>query len=323
MPKVSVIVPVYNVEKYIEKCVRSLFEQTLDDIEYIFVNDCSPDNSMQILERVLNEYPHRKPQVRIFNHEQNQGQAGARTTGMKAMTGEYMIHCDPDDWVDLDLYEKMYDKAKAEDADIVVCDIKWINLENISYNKICIKYDNANELLKIYHTNSIGISIVNKLIKCNIISTNNIYPFEGINAGEDLNICIRTFFYSRKISKIDNAYYFYLQNPKSISQQNSYQLFEKYYEQNVILLCKFLLTEGGQEYQTVCSFLKYSEKRFYIEGKNPCVEKWLKLWPECHKDILKFKTIPCKYRYIMRIGTIFPILLKIYIKYITYRTYYR
>ena len=108
MPKVSVIVPIYNVEKYIERCLRSLFEQTLDDIEYIFVNDCTPDNSMIILEKILKEYPHRIKQVKIINHEQNQGQAGARTSGMKAMTGEYMIHCDPDDWVELDMYEIMF-----------------------------------------------------------------------------------------------------------------------------------------------------------------------------------------------------------------------
>ena len=122
MPKVSVIVPIYNVEKYIERCLRSLFEQTLDDIEYIFINDCTPDNSMIILEKVLEEYPHRIKQVKIINHEQNQGQAGARTSGMKAMPGEYMIHCDPDDWVEVDMYEIMYAFANEINSDVVVCD---------------------------------------------------------------------------------------------------------------------------------------------------------------------------------------------------------
>ena len=88
MPKVSVIVPVYGVEKYIERCARSLFEQTLDDIEYIFVDDCSPDRSIEILNQVIGEYPGRKDQVQIIHHASNQGLALARQTGLKAATGE-------------------------------------------------------------------------------------------------------------------------------------------------------------------------------------------------------------------------------------------
>lgn len=322
MPKVSVIVPIYNAEKYIEKCVRSLFEQTLDDIEYIFVNDCTPDNSMQILKNIIEEYPHRKTRIKILNHVQNQGQAGARTTGMKAMTGEFMIHCDPDDWIDLDLYEKMYNKAISENADIVVCDIKWVHYNRIIYNKINIKYNNGNTLLKNYFRNSIGVSLVNKLIKSELIIKYHIYPFVGINAGEDLNVSLRVFFYSNKIIKIEDTFYYYLQNPKSISHQKIDILFEKHYKPNVILLCDFLFITGGNDYKTICNFIKYMEKRFFLGGKTPNVNKWLNLWPECHKDILKFKIIPAKYRYIMRIGTIFPFLLHLYIKYITYRTYY-
>ena len=81
MPKVSVIVPVYGVEKYMERCARSLFEQTLDDIEYLFIDDCTPDRSIEILQQVLEEYPHRKPQVTIHRMEQNSGQAAVRKWG--------------------------------------------------------------------------------------------------------------------------------------------------------------------------------------------------------------------------------------------------
>ena len=104
-PKVSVIVPIYNVEAYIERCAISLFEQTLDDIEYIFVNDCTPDNSMMILSEVLSRYPQRKEQVRIINQPKNQGAAKAREDGIKEARGEYIIHCDSDDWVDKNIYQ--------------------------------------------------------------------------------------------------------------------------------------------------------------------------------------------------------------------------
>ena len=122
MPKVSVIVPVYGVEKYIDRCARSLFEQTLDDIEYLFIDDCTPDRSIDILQQVLDEYPQRKPQVVIHRMEKNSGQAAVRKWGMQNATGEYVIHCDSDDWVDTDMYRAMYEKAKEEEADVVVCD---------------------------------------------------------------------------------------------------------------------------------------------------------------------------------------------------------
>ena len=94
MPKVSVIIPVYGVEKYIERCARSLFEQTLNDIEFIFVNDYTPDNSIDILKNTLSKYPNRKYQVRIINQPRNMGAAQARKNGILAATGEFVIQCD-------------------------------------------------------------------------------------------------------------------------------------------------------------------------------------------------------------------------------------
>ena len=105
--KVSVVIPVYGVEKYIERCVRTLFGQTLDDMEFIFVNDCTPDCSIDLLCSVLEEFPQRKEQVRIINQPHNMGAAKAREVGIKAATGEYIIHCDSDDWVDCDMYRQM------------------------------------------------------------------------------------------------------------------------------------------------------------------------------------------------------------------------
>ena len=119
---VSVLVPVYGVEKFIERCARSLFNQTMtDDIEFIFVNDGTPDNSIGILKDTIREFPEREKNIRIINHDGNKGLAVARVTGVKAARGEYVIHCDSDDWVEPDMYRLMYESAKANDADIVVC----------------------------------------------------------------------------------------------------------------------------------------------------------------------------------------------------------
>lgn len=120
--KVSIIVPVYGVEKYIERCARSLFTQTFGDIEYIFVNDCTKDSSMQVLEFVMKDYPARN--VRIINKEKNEGLPQARKTGVLASTGDFIMHIDSDDWVEHDIVEKLYARAMEEVADMVYCD--WV-----------------------------------------------------------------------------------------------------------------------------------------------------------------------------------------------------
>ena len=132
MPKVSVIVPIYGVEKFIERCARSLLEQTLDDIEYIFINDCTPDHSMEILQKVISDYPHRKQQIRIVCMPINSGIAAVRRHGIKLSNAEYIIYCDSDDYIDRDMLEKMYVKALETNADIVMVDI-YKEFQNHSY----------------------------------------------------------------------------------------------------------------------------------------------------------------------------------------------
>ena len=129
MPAVSVIVPVFNVEPYIARCARSLFGQTLEDIEYIFVDDCTPDRSMEVLLKVLEDYPERKSQVKLVRTPQNGGLARARLAGFAKATGDYIIHCDSDDEVDTNAYRQMYEKAIAEDLDVVSCDFKLVGIK--------------------------------------------------------------------------------------------------------------------------------------------------------------------------------------------------
>ena len=105
MMKVSLLVPVYGVEKYIRQCSRTLFGQTYDDIEYVFVDDCSPDNSVAVIRQVLAEYPHREQQVRIVRHDHNRGLGAARKTALEAATGDFVLNVDSDDYLSLDAVE--------------------------------------------------------------------------------------------------------------------------------------------------------------------------------------------------------------------------
>ena len=120
--KVSILVPIYNVENFISRCLESLFSQTYSNIEYVFVNDCTPDNSMTILSDMLQKYPSRATMVKIINNPENQGIAIVRNTLLENATGEYILFVDSDDWIEKDMVENLVERATSTDADIVGCD---------------------------------------------------------------------------------------------------------------------------------------------------------------------------------------------------------
>ena len=206
---VSVLVPVYNVSKFIERCLHTLFSQTYDNIQYIFVNDCTPDQSIEIIQKVLNEYPQRKEHVKIINHDKNRGLAASRNTGIENAGGEYVLHIDSDDYIELDMVELMFGKAKEEDADIVVCDfnIKWEKTHKIAPQQFT---DKDQYLRDILNTKAMP-GVVNKLIRKSLYSENEIFPFEGINLGEDYVTTPKLIAKARRISKVNKPLYHYIQ----------------------------------------------------------------------------------------------------------------
>ena len=121
MPKISIIVPVYNVEKYIAKCLKSLTLQTLQGIEIIIVNDGSLDRSIDIIEKYVKENP---TKIKYYE-KKNGGLSTARNYGLEYATGEYIAFLDSDDYVEINMYEEMYNLAKKENADMVECDFIW------------------------------------------------------------------------------------------------------------------------------------------------------------------------------------------------------
>lgn len=240
MPKVSVIIPVYGVEKYIERCARSLFDQTLDDIEYLFIDDCTPDKSIEILKKVLDRYPHRKKQVLIHRMECNSGQAKVREWGMKHMTGEYVIHCDSDDWAGTEMYKMLYEKAVREKADLVLCDYQWHDGEkSLQTKKGCLNTD-KDSLERDLLNERCEWALWNKLFKKSLIDKIEYYPSN--NMGEDMVMVMQMLFSCTKIVYLPHTYYFYYFNPDSILRQNSpASIIKKYsqYNANVNLLLKF------------------------------------------------------------------------------------
>lgn len=188
--KVSVIVPVYNVEKYIDKCLNSLVNQTLNEIEIIIVNDGSPDNSQKIIDKYVKKYPNK---VKSFIKE-NGGQGSARNLGLKYAKGEYISFVDSDDWIDFDALEKMYNLAKKEKSDIVICDMVDHYPDYEIYHN-CTKYNSVFEVTP---------SACNKIFKRSIIKD---IRFLSKLWYEDFNFTTKILFNTDKISNISKEFY--------------------------------------------------------------------------------------------------------------------
>ena len=189
--KVSVIVPVYNVEEYLAPCLDSLVKQTLQDIEIIVVNDGSPDNSQEIIDRYVKKYPNL---VKAMIKE-NGGQASARNMALEIAKGEYINFVDSDDWVRIDMYENMYKKAKEEDADIVVCNTTDY------YEDYAVYHKPAEFTNKLKQTPS----PCNKLFKRSFIGDLR-FP-EGKMWYEDFTFVTELLMMTDKIARCENDYY--------------------------------------------------------------------------------------------------------------------
>ena len=130
---VSILVPVYGVENYIERCARSLFEQTYQNLEYIFVDDCSPDRSIELLETVISDYPHRKSQIRIIRYNKNKGIAAVRNTAVNEANGLFVCHVDSDDYLEVDSIRLMVENQQINQSDIVTVGACRLYKDHIDY----------------------------------------------------------------------------------------------------------------------------------------------------------------------------------------------
>lgn len=205
--KVSILIPVYNVSKHIERCAHSIFSQTFQDIEYVFVDDCTPDDSILKLKVVLEQYPHRKSSVHIISHKENKGISSARQTAFDKATGDYFLAMDSDDYIDPDMIELMYDKANKTDADMVFCDYFEETAVDVSKLISCDFVNNKVEL--IYDAVVNRSAYWNKLIRFDILRRNNIKTLAGIDYGDDLAVLIKVIYHSNKFEYIERPLYHY------------------------------------------------------------------------------------------------------------------
>ena len=206
MPKVSVIVPIYNVEKYLEKCINSLLSQTLEDIQIILVNDVSKDNSGNIAKECEKNNKNRI----IYVEKENGGLSDARNYGLKYATGDFIAFLDSDDYIEKNAYEEMYNKAIEENADYVECDFIWEFPNKIRVDKQ-YPYKNKKEMLSF-----VRVVAWNKLIKRQLITDNNLEFPKGLRY-EDVEFTYKLIPFINKFAYVDKPFIHYVQREGSIA----------------------------------------------------------------------------------------------------------
>ena len=208
---VSILVPIYNVSKYIEQCAVSLFEQTYDNIEYVFVDDCSLDDSIALLKKVMERYPKRKDQVKIVAHEKNAGLSNARITGINNCSGLYLLNVDSDDYIERDMVEVMMKKALDSDSDMVVCDFNYVFIDKVKRMNNMVENDRLEYIASLITRHS-SVCVWGRLIKKSLYVANSVYPIPDLNYAEDYVVTPRLVFYAHNIVKVDRALYNYVQS---------------------------------------------------------------------------------------------------------------
>lgn len=206
--KISICIPIYGVEKYIERCAISLFEQTYSNIEYIFVNDCTIDNSVNILKSTINRYPNRINQIKIINHKQNMGLGAARNTGIENATGEFIIHIDSDDFVEINIVEELVKQQKINNADIVSCGYLAHHKLKTDIYQPFNSYNIEDTISQILSRN-ITVAIWGRLIRKSLYQNHDIKVPQGINMGEDYVTIPKLLYYAKKIDFVNYSLYHY------------------------------------------------------------------------------------------------------------------
>lgn len=212
MAKVSVIVPVYNVEKYLPKCLDTLVNQTLQDIEIIVVNDGATDHSAEVIDSFVCKYP----QI-ISLTKPNGGLSDARNYGIPYATGEYIGFVDSDDYVDIDMYEKLYAKAKEDDSDIVECDLHHVFPDGTIDTEVGDRIQDKKQMLMM------GRSVVwNKIYRRDwLLETGIMFPKGCIY--EDVEFFVKLVPHIRKYSYVDAASIYYVQRGDSINNKQTFK----------------------------------------------------------------------------------------------------
>ncbi len=280
---ITVIIPVYGVEKFIEKGAEALMGQTMrDGVEFIFVNDATKDRSIELLRQVIARHSEREGQVRIIEHEQNQGLPAARNTGLAAARGEYIYHCDSDDFVEPDALEKMLACARAQDADIVWTDW-WLSFSEKERYMHQPSYSTPIEALRGMLSGEMKYNVWNKLCRRSLYGEDIRFP-AGHGMGEDMTMMM-LFARAGRVAHLPEALYHYVKlntGAFSMTKKPSHLVDLKY---NVARTEEFMRRELGNAVDDEIAFMKLEAKWPMLLSDADGRRAWRELWPEANAYI--------------------------------------
>jgi glycosyltransferase involved in cell wall biosynthesis len=294
--KISVIVPVYNAGKYLERCLKSLVEQSLQDIEIIVVNDGSDDNSSVIAEN----YKRENPNIQVKHLKENRGVSNARNIGIEISTGEFITFVDGDDWVEDFIYEKLYEVAKIECADIAMCGIKLFTARGIVEKKFSndVKVMNCMEIHSdlipfLCEDSIIGNSPCNKIYSRNLLRTHNVkFPID-LKRSEDLEFNRQVVPIAKKIVMIPETFYiYYLLNNSAM--RSSIKNFHEIYLENRVRSLTFMKKHELMSAELIMNLNNTLLKNLLLEVIYNCSYSVNKSFIRSYSsigDILKIQTI--------------------------------
>lgn len=290
MYSITVIVPFSNSENYFLKCLVSLFSQTIENIEYIFVNDGTSDSSAKILYEVLESFPEKKRNTKILINNENKGIAYCRKLGIANSSGKYIAFCDSDDYIEPNMYFELYQMAVKTNADIITSsyfiEARESKVINKSYGTVPMKIFN-----NLYGKSE--IALWDKLFKRELLIENNIFPLEGYNYYEDCFMTVKAIYFAKKIETISTPFYHYVDHSNSSSKKNvaeNLRSMKHYIEE----LEKFFKSQkiNTSLYDSLIYRLKFQYKLKLKEYNLINRREWYAIFKESHAHILKFLDIP-------------------------------
>lgn len=284
--KISVIIPIYNVEHFISHCVVNLMRQTLDEVEYIFVNDATPDDSIRILKEALENFPEKLSQVKILTHEENKGLPAARNTGLKVASGKYIFHCDSDDYMEPDTLKMLYNTAEKQNADYVWCDY-FVSLKNDNQYKTQREYKDVDQALRGVLCGDMVYNVWNKLVKKELYVNNDIMFPTGHAMGEDMTMIMLLACASKVAFVHYGGYHYVTNNPMALTKKfiNNRNINDLLY--NVQRTVDFISNKFGEKYTYETNCFKLNLKWFFLAFSSniESYKLWYKSFPEANTCI--------------------------------------
>ncbi len=280
---VSVLVPVYGVEKYIARCAQSLFEQTYKDIEYIFVNDCTPDRSIALLREVAAHYPHRQPQIHIVCNERNMGLGATRARAVSLATGFALMHVDSDDCLPTDAVELLARQMQATGADMVDGAYQEVGKKGLSATTPPTPIGNPRKYLRrVLCQNIVANHVWARLYKRTLYTGHGINMLPGIDYGEDYSVIPRLLFFAQRTTIDCTVYYYNTANLSSYTNNMSEKHAVSYLKANQVVYDFFTTHDTQATYRTALHIGMLNAVRTIRRNQLPMqlVNTWLQYQPK-------------------------------------------